>query len=369
MKKTSSIIVKLPEIKKDEEIDAKSYDYARRTVQPLLKQVIINPFETALKERLFDEAIQAEGKNSEGIIKKGHTSRIELDNKNFQLEVQPSTRVSMEKVLSNIKVFLNTAIKDKIAGKKRTGVEKKTDDIYIELQYLMGAMNDFKTEHTTAINKKDLSILDATGKKIENDKYISLMRIYYNSSYSSLNHKNAEEFLKAKSLKSRIDAFERKFKKSLIEKFAAEEIEEKQDFDYELSDGAGVRYLFYPETITQYGKVYDALLKQKTEKVTSTSGDLNALEQLLFADYYEYPEKNPTISVTLNKSKEATIEKTNKKGDWKKSRYGIILENSKIYVKIEDILERIEDFTILNTKTTTKTKIDFFASPPDYLRD
>jgi len=82
MKRTNSRIIKLPSIvetdgelatglspEEIEELNARSYDYGRRTANPTLDEYVIEPFSTAFKEIVFTEAVREAGLDSEGVLK------------------------------------------------------------------------------------------------------------------------------------------------------------------------------------------------------------------------------------------------------------------------------------------------------------
>jgi hypothetical protein len=390
MKRTNSRIIKLPSIVKAggelatglspeevEELNARSFDYGRRTAIPTLDDYVIEPFSTAFEERVFTEAVREVGLDSEGILNRRYSTDHLLNDKKFVVSVYPTTRPSYETVLSLTKSFLDTVIADSKAGVTREGSRKIDADTYIFIEYLLNEMDRFRSENSSRSNKPYLAVKDPkTNKEFPLDTEIKEMCVYLElARFANINAKNADGFHDARSLKSRIELFLSVFEQGIINRYGVSPtgLGESQAFDYELSDGSAVRYLFYPKPSTEYGEIYSRLVGRKTKNITASNGDLDILKELAFKDPYEYMREGAGIRVSTETTDKSAKGKTkivrlSKDGSQEERVYPVFDNEGKVYVRVGNVLDTLGMLTQQHTSTPTKLKIDLFAAPPAYLR-
>ncbi|MBU1201770.1 MAG: hypothetical protein KKF46_01200 [Nanoarchaeota archaeon] len=234
MKRTNSRIIKLPLIveaggelatglssEEVEELNARSYDYGRRTANPTLDDYVIEPFSIAFKERAFAEAVREVGLDSEGILNGRYSTDRLLNGKKFVVSAYPTTRTSYETVLSSTKGFLDTVIADSRAGVTREGSRKVDADAYIFIEYLLDEMDRFGSENSTRFNRQDLAVKDPkTDEKLPLDEEIEEMRVYLElERFANVNTKNSDGFHDARSLRSRIESFLGAFEQGILERY------------------------------------------------------------------------------------------------------------------------------------------------------
>lgn len=391
MKRTNSRIIKLPSIikvggkfakdlSKDEieELNARSYDYGKRTAIPTLYDYVIEPFNTTFKERVFTEAVKKVGLNPNGILNDNYSIDEVFNDKKFFAIAYPTQTSKYGVVLSLIKDFLGTVIKDNIAGVSREGVRKIENNAYIFVDYLLEGVDRFKNENTTRFNKKDLKLKDPkTDKELPLDEKIEKMRVYFGlKRFSNINAKTADGFYDTSSLKSRIVSFLEAFEQKVIKRFgvSSEGLEESQAFDYELSDGSAIRYLFFPRPSTEHGEIYSGLVGKETKNIARSTGDLDIVKELAFKKMYEYIRGGKGVRVTTELTDKAgkkgkiKILRLSKDGTQEERIYSVFNSKGRPYVKVNDILDTLEMLTKQHTTDPTKLKIDLFAAPPAYLR-
>ncbi len=359
-----------------EELDARSFDYGRRTAKPTLDEYVIGPFSTALKEEAFTEAVREVGLDSEGILKGAYSTDNLLNGKKFVVSVYPTSSTSYETVLSSTRGFLDTVIADSETGVTREGSRKVDTDAYIFIEYLLTEMDRFRTENSTRFNKQDLAVKDPkTDEKLPLDEKIEEMCVYLElKRFANLNPKNADGFHDARSLRSRIESFLRVFEQGIIDRYGISPVGlgESQAFDYELGDGSAVRYLFFPRPSTEYGKIYSGLVGRETKNIAASNGDLDILRELAFKTSYGYMRGGAGIRVsteTADKSAEAKtkIVRLSKDGTQEERVYPVFDSKGKVYARVGNVLDTLGMLTQRHTSTPTQLKIDFFAAPPRYL--
>lgn len=390
MKRTNSRIIKLPSIveagrelatglspEKVEELNARSYDYGRRTAIPTLDDYVIEPLSTTFKKRAFAEAVKEVGLDSEGTLKGRYSTDQLLNGRKFVVSAYPTTHTSYETVLSLTKSFLDTVIADSRAGVTREGSRKVDADAYIFIEYLLGEMDRFRSENSTRFNKQDLAVMDPkTDEKLPLDERIEEMRVYLElERFANVNAKNADGFHDARSLKSRIESFLGVFEQGIINRYGVSptRLLASLAFDYELSDGSAVRYLFFPKPSTEHGKIYSGLRGKETKNIARSTGDLDILKELAFKEPYEYVRGGAGIRVATETTDKSAKGNTRilrlSKGDTQEERvYPVFNNEGKVYVRVGNVLDTLGMLTQRHTSTPTQLKIDLFAAPPAYLR-
>jgi hypothetical protein len=385
MKRTNSRVIKLPSIVElgeelaagldPEEENARSYDYVRRTAIPTLRDYIIDPFSTAFKERAFNEAVGRVGLNSDGILNKRYSIKEVINGKKFAVTVYPLLRPSYEDILSGFEGFLDCVKSDTEAGVAREGVEKIDNAVYVLVEYLMNVMKRFRSENLIIYNKKDLAIKDPeTNKKLPLDTEIEEMRVYLKPErYREINRKNADEYYDATSLESCLNLFLKTYEQRIMERYSipSERLEKSQEFDYELSDGSGLRYFFFSKPSIKYGKIYSGLIGRKTKNITANTGDLDILKELAFEEPYEYIRGEAGVRVTtdeVGKIGKTKILRLSKDGTQEERMYSVFNSEDGVYVGVGDVSDTLEMLIQRHSSTPTQVKIDFFPAHPVYLR-
>ncbi len=381
MRRTNSRVIRLPVmaesgrgaaagLKEEEadELNARSYDYARRTAVPTLDDYIIAPFSSAFKDSAFAEAVNEAGLNDNGILKRGCSFSMTLNGRKFEARAYPSSATKYENVLSLTGNFLEAGVSE-----SKKGVIISDDEAYISIDYLLDSMSRFAEENSAGFNRRDLRITDpATGNSFPLDKNISEINVYFDMKrFSQINTENADAYFKGLSLKSRVKSFSDAFEKGLMRKYGMPdfELDESISFDYELSDGSGVRYLFFPKALTNYSEVYKGLVGRGTKNIAASNGDLDILKVLAFEQPYQLMRKGLGINVSTEsygKKGKIIISRISKDGTEERA-YSVLENEGIVYASANDIKDTIERLTWKHTQSPTFLKIDFFAAPPKYL--
>ena len=360
-----------------DEVNARSYDYARRTAMPTLDEYILSPFNTALKERAFAAAEEDVGRTLEGILNEASTLREHLHDKTFVVRVYPTETTKYEIVLSLTKDFLDTARADIKRGVSRDKIIQIEYDAHIHLNYLLDEMKRFKENHSTRFNRSEVSIRDPqTDKPFPLDDTIEQMRVYLDlTRFSHINRKNADAYYAAQSLRAQTTSYLSAFREQLMSDYniPASGLKERHHLDYELTDGSAVRYLFFPNTSTEHGKIHKGLIGKETKNIAASTGDLDILHELTLDEPYEYLRGGAGIIVNTQthittENQTATILRRAKDGTEDVRTYSFVDRDTHRYVRITDVLETLETLAQRYTTTPTAIKIDFFAAPPAYLR-
>lgn len=390
MQRTNSRIIKLPLIVEAsgdlavglnraqiEELNARSNDYGRRTAIPTLDDYVIDPFSTAFKERVFNEAVKVVGLDSNGILNGRHSIEELFNGKKFVASAYPTQTSEYQFVLSLTKDFLDTVIADNTTGVSREGIRKVDEHAYIFIKYILDEMERFRSENSTKFNRKDLSVKDpATDKTFPLDEKIEEMRVYLElQRFAQINPENSDGFHYARSLRTRINSFLSDFERREMEKHGIPTLglKESQSIDYQLSDESAVRYLFFPKPSTEYGQIYSGLVGRETKNIARSNGDLDIIRELAFKVPYEYIRGGAGVRVITETDKTAKkgkikILRISKDGVQEERSYSVFNNEGKLYVMVGDVLEALRILTQKHTEVPTQVKIDFFAAPPSYLR-
>src|SRR3989344_1472323 len=364
-----------------EELDAASINYARNTAIPILEDNILAPFSDNLKEIAFREALRQVGiklDKGRALLREPYERNFDIEGRRFAVKVYPTSRTEYVPVFDSTNQFLDDIVADSRRDVQRTGVRKLDDGVYIRLDYFFEVMNKFVGENTTRFNKKDLNLKDpATDKSMPLDEKIDHMRVYFDPKrYKGESPDKAHDYYQATSLKARIDAFIKDAQHWLMGVhnvpafFLTEQIEEY----YELSDGRGVRYLFFPNQIVSHSKVYKGLFGMDTENIAASNGDLDIIKLLAFKSAYQYLRGGAGVVVINDKTD----------GDARKGRirisrlakdkpeytrtYLLYRHDGALYVKIGDIKSAYGKLVQLHTSVPTELKIDFFPPIPAHLK-
>lgn len=398
MQRTNTRLIKLPTLlvagqnyngdnDSAEEMNVKAYDYVRRTAVPTLEDYVITPFGDAFKDKTFKEAVQKYGVDAEGILLGRHVTEEIIGAKKYVVDVFSTTRIQYETVFSFIQEFLEKIKVDNLETIRKDCIRKVDDEPHVFIEYLLEEIARQCNNNSTTFNKKDLEVqekgLDKEGlevyKKAALDDSITEMLVALDMTrLAQINEKNADEFHKAKSLKAKLEAFKREFEAGLMNRYGINPngIDEQVEFDYELSDGTGVRYLFFKKISLPYGDVYGGLVtkntvREKTKSVTKDYGDLDIVKDFAFKDPYLAMRAGVGIQVRtdMNGSQKGklVIGKFSKSGSEERS-YKVFDNEGKVYVSVNDVMATIEKLKKDYTSVSTEQKIDFFAALPQHLR-
>lgn len=380
MKRTESRLIRLPALQVEtpglgrglvQEINVRLYEYSRRTAKPTLSDNVIKPFDTAFKKKVFEKAKEEVGVDPEGIIREKFSYAETVGGKRLLCTVAPSTRSSHETVLSLIDIILSNIQSDNLKGIRQDGVRKEDDGVYVLAGFIMDELERLNGVHSSRLTKQDLSLRDLEGKFFPWDSGISEMRVYLDlQRYAGTSPENVDSFHSARSLSRRISRFMSELEQSLMDQFGISPGGcEKTSFDFELSDGSGVRYLFAPRHSTEYSKVYSRLVGQGTKSITASTGDLNIMQELAFKDQYESVRNGSgvVVSTEAGKSGKRGIVKIlrTSAGDKQEQVYRVVDNEGKVYVRVQDVIDTIEMLARLHTTESTHLQIGFFAAYPE----
>lgn len=365
MKRINSKKLWLPRMAGDDEVDVRSYDYARRTVNPTLDDYVIGPFTGALKDAALNAASKEVGVDEDNVVVDEFNWSKELGDMHFNVRVYPSTRTSFEDVLTDFEVILGKIVADNLESVRKDGVRKVNGETYVLVEHLFDELARLKIDHTSdPFNQRELSVLTADGNKFPLDETVDSLVVYFDPKRCAvMSPKNAAEYQAARSLKKRVDAFKAGFKKGLYAEFNPER-DEKMEVNFELSDGSGVRYLFSVAESAQYGKVFDGLVGMKTKKIAASTGDLVIVRELAFEDY-----KNRNLCVSTERDAGVnlmTVTRTKKDNPDDVRSFGVY-HDGKLYVRTSDVIESLKVLRAEKATTEDRLKVDFFAAPPAYL--
>ncbi len=359
-----------------EEVNIKSYDYGRRTAIPTLNDYIIEVFKPAFRDITFHEAVIEVGLNSNKLLKGPYKKEQTLDGINFVGHSYRTHSSKYEEVLQKFGDRL-VQIESGNAGASQVFVKKEQKGVSIAVEHLISVLSLLKAELTTEFNKTDVGMKDPkTDEQVPLDTNIDNLHVYLNPlHYSRLNEASARNYFKAVSLKDRIATFQKDVEKTLMEKYGVPEsnLSEHVEINYELADGTGVRYLFFPKREISHGDIYKSFLGKETENITSTTGDLIILQELAFKDTYNYRHGDYEITVTTalrdrsTRAGTVTIAKQKKKIPEERI-YHVFNNENGVYVLANDVRSALGYFRQKSIKTPTQPKIDFFAAIPEYLR-
>lgn len=392
MRRTDSRIVRLPRLYRIGQVDVvgldkeqvgelnvRSYDYGNRSAIPTLEFYIVGPFTDTLKTKAYLKAVEEVGLDEEGIIRDRYSAEETIGGMKFAVTVYPSLRSSYDAILSQFKEFLETVIYDCFGGRRRDGVRRVRDGAYITLEYITDEIRRLTEENTTRFNRNDLAVkYPETDEKYPLDEEIESLHVYLDPQrYSIANPENSDAYQSARSLGSRIRSFMSEYQGGLMEIFGigSQLLTESQEFDYNLSDGSGVRFLFYPKTSIQHGAIYSNLVGRNTKHITASTGDLDILQELAFRGPYEnmrrgYGGIRVETEVTNKGGNQGVlhIRRAGKGGIVEDRKYRMHAYGGATYVNGDDILEVLARLHELHTKASTELKLDFFAASPEYLR-
>ncbi|MEK6848629.1 MAG: hypothetical protein AABX65_03270, partial [Nanoarchaeota archaeon] len=239
-------------------------------------------------------------------------------------------------------------------------------------------IGSFVDENTTRFNKKDTNLKDpATDKALPLDEKIESMRVYFDPKrYKGASADNADDYYQAASLKARVGAFIKDAQHwiMLMHQVPAFFLTEQVEEYYELSDGRGVRYLFFPNKIVSHSKVYDGLFGTDTENIAASNGDLDIIKLLAFKPTYEYLRGGAGIIVVNDKTASGAkqgrmrIVRVAKDKAKEERTYSLYRHEGGLYVRIGDIRTAFEKLVEKHTSVPTELKIDFFPPTPAYLQ-
>jgi hypothetical protein len=382
MKRTNMRTIRLPQLidaPEDEETDeanVRAYNYAVRTAAPTLDDYVISPFKKSLNQEALSEAEANVGTDENGLLKDRHTYETVIGSYRFEITSTPTPRSSYSAVLAGISLFLDTIISDSNSGVVREGVRRVTGTPYVYVDYVIDEATRLKEENTTVFNRQATTVKHhETGDSVPLDESIEGMDVYLDfERYSRTNNKNADEFHKARSLLARIAGFKKEFENQVKENYAIDiqEIDVPEAYDYELSDGTAVRYLFYKKTAPDHGKIFSGIIGKTTKNIAGSTGDLDILRELAFHDAYDYSRGGSGIIVRTEEDRgnrgAMRIIRTGTRRDNDERVYDVYYNAGRIYVSANSLMENIK---LLNEHYTTEgleLKIDFFAAIPESLR-
>ena len=374
MKKTNNRTIHLPMIGLDEETNARSLDYARRTARPTLEQYIMEPFSGAWSDRLYAKAEQKGGVDEGGILQDQYDEDVVFGDKKVRAVMFPRSRTAYEKVLSTFSHDLGKAAADNEVRRWREGVRRGENQPYLLLDTALGDLEGLVQKNKGWYNTTIISILDPqTGEKVPLDEEIVSLPVALDMKrLARINHANADTFHGARSLYARIAAFENEFERQTMELYDIPKkgLQESQEVDYDLRDDSAVRYLFFPKNHLEHGEVYAGLVGQGTKNIATSTGDLTIIKSLAFGDEYTFKRGRYGIHVYTQPAPGGgllTIERfLGEKDDQR--QYSLLRVDDKVYVGIANIIKTIDHLRQIHTNNDTQLKIDFFASPPEYLK-
>ena len=147
-----------------------------------------------------------------------------------------------------------------------------------------------------------------------------------------------------------------------------ESLDTKVQKDYPLAKGGIVRMLFYPQRDIDYRQAYHEIARNPRKTLVPDTGDIDILATvpLTMESYYHQKDKS-MLRVDLNRTK-IHITRERKSHGPKTSAYNVMFHDDMIYVRIADILSRIEGAINENTQNMVRLKVDPILPEPRFSR-
>ena len=372
-------------LEETEELNAASIDYGRNTAIPNLEDNVTNPFSNYLKQIALREAVRDVGAvvlmpDKTLLVKKPHPREWTIGAKKFVVHTVPSKSTRYEPLLTSMEKFLDDIVaesSERLAT--RGGIRKAEDGPYILLEYFVKVVARYYKDNTTRFTRQTLTLLDiVTGKELPLDEKRDKMLVYFDvGRYSQATEYAAEEFFNAKSLHARINAFIKDAQHWIMlrNEVPAYGLTGQRIEYYELSDGRGVRYLFFPNLIIGYGKIYAGLFGGKTDKgkIATSTGDITIIKELAFRQQYEFSGGGAKLAVINDTSADNAhkgrlkIIRRYKDGMSEERHYALLRHDRRVDIRVSDIKNALELLQKKHASDPTELKIDFFPATPAYL--
>jgi len=346
---TRKVVVPQVEIDamKNEEALVRARDYVLRTAIPTLDQYVLEPFAGAVKEKVFRKAKQEHGLNQQGILNGATSETLTFGELVLDACAKPGVSTAYEKVITQAEGWLRAAARSK--RERHEGVT------YRSVEELKELLTDWKDDRSEAYNRKEMRV---TGSPtiVLNELTVRLDK----SQYARPSEKAAGEFAKARAVKGQLELYVRSFEEALAKAYRVPK--KGKDFQQELEDGSAVRYLFFPKTSVEYSKVFESLVGQSTQKVSSSTGDLDVLAQCAFQPDYAYAQGKIAVSTTEeNGIGIVRIARSNQNGGSTHS-YRVRRKEDGLYVAVKDVQVALADVMKQKSETSMPLKVDYFPS-------
>lgn len=371
MKRTNTRNIYVPQLLTDgtdaaEEHNARVYNWVKRTALPTLDEYVISPFETVMKEEVMTAAIEAEELGEGAWLRGRHTKRWDLGGVSFQAAAYRHSSIAHEVVLGQTQNFLEDCIADNAVSVHREFVRRTDNGTHVSTDYVLGEIDRWRNVHTKFYNKQEVQIFEpGTEKTYVPRLEEAVVHVALDTKrFGVVNEANARVYLQAKALDKELGGFVRDFTERIRDRHGVDVVEGNLEADYEMTDGASVRYLFFPkETSVQYGKMIDAL-SARGDTLVASSGDLVLLSDLGFKEAYSIGGRGK-LSVRTVRGEDnlgvCTIDRVEKG----QVAYSVLDNADKgVYVSARNVLDRIAGLRSNFSNGATQLKVDFFPGAP-----
>jgi len=157
----------------------------------LLKKVVIDPFETSLKEFV--------GYNDGNIPDEKKDIEAQIGRYKFNVEVKPTTTAAYAKVFNDVQDYASGLIQGAEFGRKREGVRTIDSQPHVLLDDIVDVLNDSIKNNTSSDVSKKIKPLMKNAELTEKFFEVSI-----NDNYNDLNDANARTYLECRSQSEKI---------------------------------------------------------------------------------------------------------------------------------------------------------------------
>lgn len=346
-----------------EELNARMYNWVKRTAVPTLDEYVLDPFETALKEDAMKHALEKEGLKEGEWLRERHIKKWEFPCATFEVAAYRSSSIGHEAVLGQGQKFLEDCIRDNAESVHREFVQKSEEGPHVSATYILQEFGRWREAYTKFYNKQEIQIdgeLPSEIRELSVALDIKRCRV--------LNEANAHAYLRAKTLKKSLGLFVRDFTEHVRERHGVDAVVGAHEVDYVLSDDSTVRYLFFPkETSVHYGKMIEALTKEPEKNIVASTGDLVILRDLGFKEDYQKKGSGGILVSTQRMTSPYGICILDRLEKGKVSYSVYDNAHKGVYVQARGLLNRMSDLRKVYSSEETQMKVDFFPGAPEGL--
>src|SRR3989344_3317378 len=259
-----------------EELNARTYNWVKRTAIPTLDEYIIEPFETSLKEITMKMASEKEGLKEGEWLRERYVKEWTFPFVRFEVAAYRHSSISHEAVLGQAQRFLEDCILDNADNVRREFIRKNNGDPHVSAGYILREFGRWRNENTKFYNKQDIQTMGNLPSAVS-----ELVVALDTNRFKTIHEVHAQDYLRAKALKGGLNAFVKDFTEHVRARHGIDVREEELETDYEVSDSSAIRYLFY------------------AKEISASTGDLVLLEDLGFKDAYQKKGRGRIIVSTV----------------------------------------------------------------------
>ncbi len=371
MRSVDHRVLFLPSMSGNEEQDVRAFAYVKHTVLETLAEYVITPFKDALTNKSIIEQMQngnldtARCNNGQFVVFSKFNFEHYVGDYVFNVLGYPVSNISHSSILAEFRQELQDLVRKNEEGIVRRGVRKTANGVFAVAASLVHSLERLKAKHSgSPYTDFRITICDRDNQQVPYDETIDSLTVRLDpAGYRHISPDSAVAFFKAKSLEKRAEAFKEEFRQAILQRFGDSLSRgDRFEWNYDLSDKSGVRYLLSGRESIQYAEVLKALSNSESLRARST-GDLVLVRDLSFEDEM-FAKKDSCGSLrvaTVESDAGPLLSIARQKGDEVKLRqYHVLKNNGMVFVSLNDVLSSID-------KLSEEFKnIDHVPSPPVY---